>query len=107
MAQQRKILTSLNDDELEALEFDWIYWGRKNQLPPSGKWRTWLLLAGRGFGKTRTGAEWVRAQVGNNRSRIALVAPTAADARDVMVEGESGILAISPNWDRPPPWPWR
>jgi phage terminase large subunit-like protein len=76
--------------------------GRENQLPPPGAWRVWLLLAGRGFGKTRTGAEWVRHQVNRHKGRrVALVAPTAADARDVMVEGESGILAISPEWDRP------
>jgi phage terminase large subunit-like protein len=62
----------------------------------------WLLLAGRGFGKTRTGAEWIRAEVENGRrGRLALVAPTAADARDVMIEGESGLLAISPPWNRP------
>ncbi|HVS06047.1 MAG TPA: hypothetical protein VHK65_07750, partial [Candidatus Dormibacteraeota bacterium] len=60
-----------------------------NQLPPPGDWRGWLLLAGRGFGKTRTGAEWVRDQIRSGKRRIALVAPTAADARDVMVEGES------------------
>ena len=60
------------------------------------------MLAGRGFGKTRTGAEWVRAQVyDTGKRRIALVAPTAADARDVIVEGESGILAVSPEWDKP------
>ena len=58
-------------------------------------------MAGRGFGKTRCGAEWVRAEVKAGRRRIALVAPTAADARDVMVEGESGILAISPDHERP------
>jgi phage terminase large subunit-like protein len=101
-AQQAKILKSLNDQELEALEYDWLTWGRENQLPPPGDWRVWLLLAGRGFGKTRTGAEWVREQIHNyNRRRVALVAPTAADVRDVMVEGESGILAISPDWERP------
>jgi phage terminase large subunit-like protein len=62
----------------------------------------WLLLAGRGFGKTRTGAELVRMRIGAHRARhVALVAPTAADARDVMVEGESGLLAIAPPWDRP------
>ena len=60
------------------------------------------MLAGRGFGKTRTGAEFVRSRVGARTARrVALVAPTAADARDVMVEGESGLLAISPPWDRP------
>ena len=71
-------------------------------LPPLGNWRVWLLLAGRGFGKTRTGAELIRARVATcTARRLALVAPTAADARNVMVEGESGILAISPPWDRP------
>lgn len=69
-------------------------WSRPNQLPPSSDWRTWLFMAGRGAGKTRAGAEWVREQVmRNGAARIALVAPTAADARDVMVQGESGILA--------------
>jgi hypothetical protein len=81
---------------------DWDFWVRDSQLPPGGEWRVWLLLAGRGFGKTRTGAEFVRARVGAHTARrIALVAPTAADVRDVMVEGESGILAISRAGDRP------
>lgn len=61
-----------------------------------------MLVAGRGFGKTRTGAEWVRAQIESGAcNRMALVAPTAADARDVMVEGESGLLAVCPAWNRP------
>ena len=65
-------------------------------------WRAWVILAGRGWGKSRTGAEWVRAQVKAARAgRIALVARTAADVRDVIVEGESGILAISPKGERP------
>ena len=65
-------------------------------------WRTWLFLAGRGSGKTRSGAEWCREQVEDHGiSRIALVAPTAADIRDTMVEGESGILACSPPWNMP------
>jgi phage terminase large subunit-like protein len=84
------------------LRYEWRAWARPEQLSPEGAWLVWLILAGRGFGKTRTGAEWVRSEVeSNRRSRIALVAPTAADARDVMVEGESGILAISPPWFRP------
>jgi phage terminase large subunit-like protein len=62
----------------------------------------WLIRAGRGFGKTRAGAEWVRAQVESGRCRrVALVGETAADARDVMVEGESGLLATAPPWNRP------
>jgi len=71
-------------------------YARPSQLPPRGEWATWLIMAGRGFGKTRTGAEWVRWKVETGQaSRIALVGPTVADARDVMVKGESGILAIS------------
>ena len=79
------------------LAYKWRCWrARPNQLAPEGNWRVWLILAGRGFGKTRSGAEWVREQVERQRcGRIALVAETAADARNVMVEGESGILAIS------------
>ncbi len=72
----------------------WQRTRRPNQTPPEGDWRTWLVMAGRGFGKTRTGAEWIRERVLANEARlIALVAPTAADARDVMVQGESGLLA--------------
>ena len=60
------------------------------------------MLAGRGFGKTRCAAEWVRHRVETGSARrIALVGATAADVRDVMVEGPSGILAVCPPWDRP------
>jgi phage terminase large subunit-like protein len=73
-----------------------------SQIPPEGDWRVWLLLAGRGFGKTRTGAEFVRAMVKSGQARrIALVAPTALDARSVMVEGESGLLSIGLPHERP------
>lgn len=65
-------------------------------MPPHGDWRTWLILAGRGWGKTRTGAEWVIDRIEDGHQRIALIGPTAADVRDVMVEGESGILAVCP-----------
>jgi len=65
-------------------------------------WQTWVLLAGRGFGKTRVGAELVRHVVDTGQAkRISIIAPTSADARDVAVEGESGLLAISPAWNRP------
>jgi phage terminase large subunit-like protein len=88
---------------VDALEHSWAAIARPNQLPPPGNWwQIWLLLAGRGFGKTRTLAEWVCEQVlFGLASRIALVAATAADARDVLVEGESGILAVAPPWFQP------
>jgi len=100
--ERTTILSELSRREAAALLFDWRFWARRKQLPPAGGWRVWLILAGRGFGKTRTGAEWVRglAESGGAR-RIALVAETAADARDVMIEGESGLLACCPPWARP------
>ncbi len=71
-------------------------------MPPEGKWTVWLVMAGRGFGKSRIGAEWVRGLVEMGKAkRIALVGETAADARDVMVEGESGLLSIYPPGKRP------
>src|SRR6201982_3743965 len=86
----------------DALEASWPAIARPNQLPPPGDWQGWLLLAGRGVGKTRTLAEWVCQQAAlGQASPIALVAATPADARDVLVEGQSGILAVSPPWFRP------
>lgn len=102
--EERTRVTAALPTELRAeAEHDWdLMLARPEQLPPPGDWLVWLLLAGRGFGKTRAGAEWVRAQVNDRRAgRIALVAPTAADARDVMIEGESGILAVTPDMERP------
>lgn len=103
-----EILASLPVDEREAylarlgpsvvanLAYCWAFWARPNQIAPEGVWSTWLILAGRGFGKTRTGAEWVIELARDFPGcRIALVAETAADARKVMIEGESGILARS------------
>ncbi len=101
--QIRAAIDKLDDVDALALAFDWRgTWARDDQLPPPGEWTTWLLLAGRGFGKTRTAAEWVRMQIEDRTaSRIALVGPTAADVRDTMIEGESGILAIFPPHQRP------
>ncbi|MGA9826048.1 MAG: terminase family protein, partial [Methylocystis sp.] len=85
-----------------ALSDDWSAHARPEQLPPPGDWLTWLILAGRGFGKTRAGSEWVRALADAAATyRIALVGPTASDVRDTMVEGESGILSVCPDWNRP------
>jgi phage terminase large subunit-like protein len=101
-AMRTELLGELSPSQARALVYEWRFWARPNQLPPEGDWRVWLLLAGRGFGKTRTGAEMIRARaIARTARRLALVAPTAGDARDVMVEGDSGILAISPPWERP------
>ena len=81
----------------------WRAKARPEQLPPAGDdWNGWIVMAGRGFGKTRTGAEWVRELIETGAAgRVALIAPTAGDARDVMVEGPAGILAVSSPWFRP------
>lgn len=101
--QRAAWLASLSNDEALAYLHDWELWARPNQLPPAGNWYVWLLLAGRGFGKTRTGAEMTIATAkAMPKCHIALVAETAADVRAVIVEGpDSGILAISPPWFYP------
>lgn len=92
----------MSDEEAAALLYDWKEWARKEQLQPPGDWDGWMILAGRGWGKTRTGAETVRDWVENQGcKRIGLVSETSADGRDVIAEGESGILAISPPWNKP------
>lgn len=89
----------------DTLQWDWSFWGRPEQQAPEGdEWNIWLVLAGRGFGKTRLAAEWVREQAKyttTGQRRFALVARTAADVRDVIVEGESGIINVSPPSEKP------
>lgn len=99
-AERDRIFSALTDEEAQRLYYDWAYWARPNQLVPPGDWIVWLILSGRGGGKTRTGAEtiihWSEAN-----DLMALVGRTAADVRDIMVEGESGVLRCSAPWNRP------
>jgi len=105
-----EFLSGLSDNALAALPWLFEFWALPHQLPPEGDWKSWVIMGGRGAGKTRAGAEWVRAQVegptldapGRAR-RVALVGETYDQAREVMVMGESGILACSPP-DRRPHW---
>src|SRR5678815_1961060 len=74
---QARFQNSLSDEDALALRYDWTFWARPKQLPPPGDWRVWMILAGRGWGKTRTGAEWVRDQVESGRcQRIAILTDT-------------------------------
>lgn len=109
-APEAPVLADLSHAQILRLAFDWQVWARDSQLPPlatpSGiPWRTWLFLGGRGAGKTRAGAEWVRTEAMLRRSgrpmRIALVGPTIAHVRAVMVEGVSGLVAVHPTNERP------
>ena len=103
LEERQRRLAGMSKTTLAALRYHWAdWWARPSQLPPPGNWAKWLILTGRGWGKTRTGAEWVRSRVESGKfGRLALVARTAADARDTLVEGESGILSVSPPWCRP------
>ena len=101
-SKRKTVMRTLTSEKLTALQYEWRFWARPNQLDPEGDWAVWLTLAGRGWGKTRVGAEWVRKHAESGLvARIALVAEDAADARDVMVQGESGILAVHPRSTRP------
>lgn len=103
-------LDGLSPNALMSVPWLFEHWAHRHQLPPEGDWTTWVILGGRGAGKTRAGAEWVRAQVEGGRpgdpgtsSRVALVGETIDEAREVMVFGESGLLATAPP-DRRPEW---
>ena len=98
--ERLKQINSLDEQTQAYLAYDWSFWARPSQLMPVGSWVYWLILAGRGFGKTRTGAETVRLWA-KSESHINLIGATADDARDIMIEGESGILAVCPNEERP------
>jgi len=96
----QQVIQNLPPDDVDFLAYDWHFWRREKQTPPPGDWTYWLILAGRGFGKTRVGAEWVRESV-QSEQFVNIAGATADDARDIMVEGESGILAICPEDERP------
>lgn len=100
--QVKKQLAKLSEGEAEALLYDWDFWSRPSQRTPPGDWSTWLVMAGRGFGKTRVGAEQVRKWV-RDFPIVNLIGRTAGDVRDVMVSGSAGssILEICPPNERP------
>lgn len=103
-------LAGLSDNALASLPWIFEFWALPHQLPPRGDWKSWVIMGGRGAGKTRAGAEWVRRKVEGATpqargecSRVALIGETFDQAREVMVMGDSGILACSPP-DRRPVW---
>jgi len=108
--QIEAFLSELSDEAVLALPYLFEFWAMEHQMPPDGDWKTWVILGGRGAGKTRAGAEWVRGEVEGARPldpgrarRVALVGETIEQVREVMVFGDSGILACSPP-DRMPKW---
>ena len=102
LAARHRIVSALDEEERAEFGFHWEAFARPEQLAPQSLWRVWLILAGRGFGKTRAGAEWVRTIAERDgHARIALVSTSLAEARAVLVEGESGIMACCPPERRP------
>lgn len=92
----------LNGFDPDALLWDWSFWGRPEQRPPQhDNWSVYLYSGGRGSGKTRAAAEWIRDVAKQPNKRIGLVARTSADVRDVIVEGDSGIIGVTPPSERP------
>lgn len=87
------LLLQLGPAKAEELMYTWAFWARPQQIAPDGNWNTWFINAGRGFGKTRAGVEWVRSKVKQGHKRIAAIAATNSDIERVMVNGESGFLA--------------
>ncbi|OYX44361.1 MAG: ATP-binding protein [Rhodobacterales bacterium 32-67-9] len=105
-----EFISGLSDEALLALPWLFEFWALPHQLPPDGVWKSWVIMGGRGAGKTRAGAEWVRTEVEGARPldpgrarRVALVGETVDQVREVMIFGASGILACSPP-DRMPVW---
>jgi phage terminase large subunit-like protein len=107
-AESNDVLSGLTLEQLEELAYDWPTWARPEQLAPEvgndgTPWNTWVYLAGRGTGKTRSGVEWLRSEVcgptplaAGRRKRFAIIGETSKDVRDVLIEGESGLLAVHP-----------
>jgi phage terminase large subunit-like protein len=101
--ERRRVVRDMTPGERKALNYDWRFWRRASQAPPvDDAWRYWLLCAGRGYGKTRVGAEFVRQQVHEGRARrVGLVGRTLGEAVKIMVQGQSGIMAVTPPEERP------
>lgn len=98
----KSFIAKLTPQERKVAEHDWRLWARPKQLPPPGDWLVWLLLSGRGFGKTRTGSEYVRSRMLSGEvGQATLIGPTAADVRDLMIEGPAGLKRVHPDHERP------
>lgn len=105
-----EVLRCMSEEDCYELLYDWPFWARPKQIPPTGNWHCWLIMAGRGFGKTRTGSEWVRSIIEGPSplqaspvapAHVALISQTLSDVRDVMIGGDSGLLAIAHPDHRP------
>jgi phage terminase large subunit-like protein len=99
-AEVQEALSKMSKNQIEALQKEYTFWARPEQIEPEGDHNVWFLNCGRGFGKTWTGAQWVREKVKEGHKRIACVASTNSDIERVMVKGESGFLALCSKYDK-------
>lgn len=99
-AERVAFFASLPEEAAAALKWEWDFWARPDQLPPTIDWGVWMIRAGRGVGKTRTGSEWSRKKGPTAREGV-LIGANPRDVRDLMIEGRSGIMQISPPWEMP------
>lgn len=99
-AERASFFASLTEEQAAALRWEWDFWARPDQLPPAGDWGTYVMVGGRRIGKTRASSEWVRKRGPQGRAGI-LVGANPRDVRDIMIEGPSGLLRVSPPWERP------
>ena len=99
--KRQATLLDLSEEDAARLLYDWEFWARPSQIEPEGDWLIWFIQTGRGWGKTLTGSQTTRKRADNATTpHIGLVGPTAADVRDIMVEGESGILPNASPWNK-------
>ena len=99
--EEARWAAQLSEAACAEIYFDWNRWARRAQRSPAGDWVTWLLLGGRGAGKTRAGAEWIRGLAEERIGPIAIVGESITEAITVMIEGPSGLMAVTPPWERP------
>src|SRR5208337_2678530 len=90
------LICSLSPEQASALRYDWPCWARPNQLPPPGTWSYWVLKAGRGFGKTRTGAETLRQKIKDGAKQTHIIVRTVGDIEKVLVRSSGGVLKVCP-----------
>jgi len=100
-AELRRRIAALTDEQAQFLKTDWEFWARDDQRLPDGDWSTWLILAGRGFGKTRTGAETVRRWVKEGFRYVNIIGPTAESIHDDLITGPGGIMTVCPDHEKP------
>ena len=100
-AERDALILSLSAEKALALRYDWPSWARPNQLPPPGSWTNWMLKAGRGFGKTRTGSETLRQKIKDGIKQANIIVRTVGDIEKVLVRSSGGVLKVCLPDERP------